>query len=146
VVDALSTKRWKSRPGTIEVTRSDGQRRYFSPGTVQHFKSGGYTGEWSGQDGKLAMLHQKEIVLNETDTKNILSAVNVVRALNDLFAGVGSNMTGARLFSGIGAAAAQSLDQNVHITATFPNVTEHTEIEKALNSLVNRASQFAYKS
>ena len=39
--------------------------------------------------------------------------------------------------------ASTTLDQNVHITAEFPNVTDHNEIEEALLSLTNRASQFA---
>jgi hypothetical protein len=29
--------------------------------------TGGYTGDW-GPDGKIAMLHQKELVLNAEDT------------------------------------------------------------------------------
>ena len=37
----------------------------------------------------------------------------------------------------------QTLDQNVTIEASFPNVTNHTEIEQALNNLVNMASQQA---
>ena len=35
----------------------------------------------------------------------------------------------------------QTLDQNVHITAEFPNVTDAREVENALNNLVNVASQ-----
>jgi hypothetical protein len=35
------------------------------------------------------------------------------------------------------------LDQNVHIEANFPSVTDHNEIEEALTTLINRASQFA---
>ena len=31
------------------------------------FDTGGYTGQW-GQEGKVAMLHEKELVLNKTDT------------------------------------------------------------------------------
>ena len=38
------------------------------------FDTGGYTGSW-GPEGRLAMLHQKEIVLNAQDTENLLSAV-----------------------------------------------------------------------
>jgi hypothetical protein len=34
---------------------------------ISSFASGGYTGDW-GTDGKLALLHEKEIVLNEEDT------------------------------------------------------------------------------
>jgi len=41
---------------------------------------------------------------------------------------------------------AQTLDQNVHITAEFPNVQDHNEIEMALTSLVNRASQHAWRN
>ena len=33
------------------------------------------------------------------------------------------------------------LEQNVHIEANFPNVTNHNEIEEALRNLVNAASQ-----
>jgi len=32
------------------------------------------------------------------------------------------------------------LEQNVHIEAEFPNVTDHNEIEQAFNNLVNMAS------
>ena len=35
------------------------------------------------------------------------------------------------------------LDQNVHIDANFPNVNNHTQIEEALNNLVNMAAMRA---
>ena len=45
--------------------------------------SGMYTGEWDGpntdSNGRLAVLHQKELVLNATDTENILDAVKIIR-------------------------------------------------------------------
>ena len=37
------------------------------------FDTGGYTGEW-GSYGKLAVLHEKELVLNKNDTKNYLDS------------------------------------------------------------------------
>ena len=43
------------------------------------FATGGYTGDFT--DGKLAFLHEKELVLNQEDTKNMLAAVSTVRAL-----------------------------------------------------------------
>lgn len=43
------------------------------------FKSGGYTGDWSGSDGRAALLHQKELVLNQSDTKNLLDSVKILR-------------------------------------------------------------------
>jgi hypothetical protein len=39
---------------------------------LEGFDTGGYTGEWSGAYGKLAMLHEKELVLNKHDTENFL--------------------------------------------------------------------------
>ena len=46
---------------------------------VQGLKTGGYTGDWSGSDGKLAFLHQKELVLNESDTSNLLKVITMLR-------------------------------------------------------------------
>ena len=37
----------------------------------------------------------------------------------------------------------QGLEQSVHITAEFPNVTDHYEVEEALNNLINTSSQYA---
>jgi hypothetical protein len=41
---------------------------------VTAFDTGGYTGSW-GPEGKMAMLHEKEIVLNKQDTANLLESV-----------------------------------------------------------------------
>jgi hypothetical protein len=40
--------------------------------------TGMYTGEW-GSEGKLAILHEKELVLNKEDTANMLAAVGMIR-------------------------------------------------------------------
>ena len=115
--------------------------------------SGMYTGSW-GDSGKLAILHEKELVLNADDTENILNAVDLVRSLagrlagmqsmfNDEVAGLGSVLLQTSSGAATGTAA---LDQQVHITATFPNVNSQVQIENALNNLVNRASQYAFKS
>ena len=37
----------------------------------------------------------------------------------------------------------QTLEQQVHIVAEFPNVNDHNEIEQAFNNLINTASQYA---
>ena len=39
----------------------------------------------------------------------------------------------------------QAIEQTVHITAEFPGATEALQIETALNNLVNRASQYAFR-
>jgi hypothetical protein len=35
---------------------------------ISSYDTGGYTGSWSNSNGKLGVLHQKEIVLNASDT------------------------------------------------------------------------------
>lgn len=108
--------------------------------------TGGYTGEWGDSSGKLAVLHEKELVLNSDDTANILSAVDMIRSISNTI-DLNALAAGA-VFAGRGAAVVSSfgkdtLEQNVHITAEFPSVSDHNEIEEALNSLVERAAQFA---
>lgn len=114
----------------------------------QKYDTGGYTGNW-GSDGKLAVLHEKELVLNKEDTANILNAVNAVRSLSsgilkDIFANSGFLMD---LLSGMSSAPSINpngqLEQNVRIEASFPNVSSKDEIEAAFTDLVNQAAQFA---
>jgi hypothetical protein len=47
---------------------------------ITSLDTGGFTGAW-GSNGKMAMLHEKELVLNKTDTSNFLQAVNITRDL-----------------------------------------------------------------
>ena len=115
--------------------------------SIATFDTGGATGSWGDASGRLAFLHQKELVLNETDTENILRAVQAVRMMTSIFNGaavgdINSLMSSSNgLLSGINTT--EQLDQNVHIEANFPNVTQHTEIEQAFNNLVNMASMRA---
>ena len=109
------------------------------------FDTGGYTGEW-GSEGKLALLHEKEIVLNKADTKNLLDIVSMVREMT------GSSLLGANgMMSGMMEALASitnnstSNNQTVQITAEFPNVRVASEIEEAFNNLTNIASQHAFQ-
>ena len=110
------------------------------PNTVLSvFDTGGYTGEW-GKEGRLAMLHQKEIVLNEDDTKNLLKSVDLIRDMKDLFqTKISMGNFNYNVLAGAGTA---DLQQQVHIDASFPNVVDHNEIELALNNLVNSTTQF----
>ena len=115
----------------------------FGVGGLAGFASGGYTGDW-GPQGKLAMLHEKELVLNAADTENLLSTVGLVREISNM---IDIQASGASLFnlmanSGL-TTANEVLEQNVTIHAEFPNATNHSEIEEAFNNLVNKASQYA---
>lgn len=112
--------------------------------TTQKYDTGGYTGEW-GQDGKLAVLHQKELVLNASDTANMLDIVNVVRDIVQQIDAQALYSRGRRFNLPRIETRAETLEQNVHIEANFPNATSHQEIEQAFDNLINLASQYANK-
>lgn len=112
--------------------------------TTQKYDTGGYTGEW-GQDGKLAVLHQKELVLNASDTANMLDIVNIVRDIVQQIDAQALYSRGRRFDLPRIETRAESLEQNVHIEANFPNATSHQEIEQAFDNLINLASQYANK-
>jgi hypothetical protein len=40
------------------------------------FDTGGYTGAW-GAEGRLGILHEKELVLNASDTSNLLASLDI---------------------------------------------------------------------
>ena len=111
------------------------------------FDTGGYTGAW-GPEGKLAVLHEKELVLNAQDTENLLAGTMILREIsqmldrNALLASLGMADFEALKLS---ETADQVLQQDVTIHAEFPNVTDHNEIELAIDNLINAASQHAYK-
>ena len=122
-------------------------------GKISSLNTGGYTGEWTNgdHDGRLAFLHQKELVLNSEDTENILSAVNVVRSIggllsslktsmNNRIAGLTSKFSRGNDVSNNG----MTIEQKVSIEAKFEGQTESSQIETALMNLVNYASQHAY--
>lgn len=112
--------------------------------TIQKYDTGGYTGEW-GQDGKLAVLHQKELVLNASDTANMLDIVNIVRDIVQQIDAQALYSHGRRFDLPRIQTRAETLEQNVHIEANFPNATSHQEIEQAFDNLINLASQYANK-
>ena len=124
---------------------SGGGGSFGGTGAGRSFDTGGYTGEW-GPEGRLAMLHQKEIVLNAHDTENLLSIVSMVRDMNDRIElnarAMQYGLTAAYTANNI-KSQNDTLQQEVHITAEFPNATNHSEIEEAFRNLTNLASQYA---
>lgn len=124
---------WNNNRGNLR----SGNPNLIYPGEVIRLDTGGYTGEWNSADGKLAMLHQKELVLNAQDTENILSAVSMMRSM---LSNIGSQSLGQIQNS------ESAFEQNVHIEASFPNVSSTHEIEAALNNLVNAATQHIHNN
>lgn len=157
--------------GTIAVTDSAGNIQrittekelkhkagWINVNTRQEYATGGYTGTWvnGSTDGRWAVLHQKELVLNENDTKNFLSAINTIRDLNS---GLNHSIQDAVLnavartaigMGGLNTSALNGINnssnstENVYnITAEFPNAENVNEIREAILSLPNLASQYA---
>lgn len=124
-------------------TPSGGHLGWIKP--EQMFDTGGYTGAW-GKGGRMAMLHEKELVLNADDTRNVLAAVNAVRQITEQLKGTALS---GNLANSIGRAVQNTIqgsnvEQRVEITANFPNVNSAQEIENALLNLSDTSYQYAY--
>lgn len=118
--------------------------------------SGAYTGDWGPgegigiDNGKIIKVHPKELILNKSDTRNILRAVDIVRNMNDWIDKQVQSMVDfgqAKLGSLIDKTIppvyeTQPIKQEVTIQADFPGVTDHYEIEEALSNLSNNAAQY----
>lgn len=129
--------------GYSAFTKGSNYYKKFAP---SQFDTGGYTGAWGGT-GKLAMLHQKELVLNASDTENILNAVSIMR---DLVAAMKSDSV-QNIFSVVGGNhniagnTGHNIQQNVEIYADFPAVESAAEIKAALEGLAQQAVQYSFK-
>lgn len=116
---------------------------------VGSFDTGGYTGEW-GSDGRMAMLHEKELVLNKEDTSNILAAVNGIRQLSSIESAISKGIASMIMnMAGMGVnanyntneAKGNQTKQVFNIQAEFPNANNVSEIREAILSLPGLASQ-----
>lgn len=97
---------------------------------IAGFDTGGFTGRFKG--GKLGVLHEKKLILNQKDTENILSAVKLT-----------NNMMDKIRMPNIG-----SIAKNNNTTSTqqifqiskleFPNVKDGKDLQDALIGLPNR--------
>ena len=115
-------------------------------GNIIRLASGGYTGDWHSSEGRIAVLHQKQLVLNESDTKNILNSVSILRSMSDNVLGsIRNRNSNLNLANQSYLSSGDSVEQNVHIDATFPNVDSKREIEEAFNDLVSLAAQRAMR-
>lgn len=136
--------------GYIDPWQGEGNEEWWKALGIKGFDTGGYTGDWNSSEGRIAMLHEKELILNKADTKNLLSAVEVLRGMSSSIAGMllgnaGHQMNGLARAINVATIGTQdrTLQQQVHIDATFPGVTSAFEIETALNNIINDVSQYA---
>lgn len=91
-----------------------------------------------------------ELILNSTDTQNILDAVRNMREvvrmrMSSMNTGI-AKKTESNAEKTVINKDIQQVDQTVSIDATFPNVSVAAEIEEALNNLINQAVQYATRN
>ena len=122
------------------------------------YDTGGYTGSW-GSDGKIAMLHEKELVLNKKDTENMLDAVNLLRtfSVSEIADSIiGAAKTSASILAGVTSKASQAVAgvsnnqtnnyRDMTINADFSGVKSADAIYQALTELSNYGMQEAYSN
>ena len=152
----VNNKPWK----ILDITESLGEIYYkkdvgawFKESQLMKVYRTGGLADFTGPAWLDGTKSQPELVLNSSDTQNILSAVSLIRDMDGLLAGLNQNTFGRmaallnlpNIMSGVGRSN-DTIEQNVHIDATFPNVRESREIEEAFNNLVNIATQRAFKT
>lgn len=146
--------KWLAEKASGQLKQSNLSEGKFSELYVQlkdlmGFSTGGYT-----ENGGVAILHDKELVLNQDDTANMLSAIKILDSLApnlakilDNRANVGASMmaTKATISSSVSTLVNKDTTpvvQQVQIQADFPGVTSALEIEMALNNIINDATQY----
>jgi hypothetical protein len=97
------------------------------------------------KNGKLAVLHQKELILNADDTKNILAAVSIIRELSNSMR-ESLNPNNFKGTMNVSSTYNPLTEQRVEIQATFPNATDADDIREALIGLSDQAYQYAHRN
>lgn len=140
MAQALLSRKLSSSPSDSALKKL--YKKYINSNAVFGFDTGGYTGAWNDYEGRLAFLHQKELVLNQRDTENMLQMVEIARdamsaiaipslSLSNISKGFNNNISNG------------DFQQTVNISADFSGVRDRGEIEAAFNSLVNQAIQYS---
>ena len=163
--------------GGLDTRRDDLKRRLSTKGITKDntegytFRTGGYTGVWAGSNsvddirsGRLAILHEKELVLNQKDTKNLLDAVNVLRGISvdkisesiiaaarastSVLNGVGTSLmqTVAGLTQNVQSGNMNNFSRNMTVNADFSGVKTADAIYQALMELDNYGMQESYST
>lgn len=122
---------------------------YYDKFKPSAFDTGGYTGSWGDNEGRMALLHKKELVLNAADTENLLDSVKILRTVvNNLGGNIANKLSNINLGMTNMTNNPNNIpiDQKVHIDANFPNVNTKKQIEDAFSDLMNIAAQKILKN
>lgn len=135
---------WINQTDLHQLLGKSGQPALYKSVALQKYDTGGYTGDWNTADGKLALLHEKELVLNKNETADFLRMTEQFR---NIIANYDYQAAMKQIEFSLSAGAPpngtpQSIVQDVNISASFPNATNHSEIEQAFKNLINLSSQY----
>ena len=136
-------------PYPIAVKSNDSAYGWLKKHQIAKMAKGGYTGDWANTNGKLGILHEKELILNANRTQNLFKAfdslTNPTKVVQNLMSGL-EIMLRKQQFSFLDGKLKQAedngaIERNTIINANFPGVHAAVEIEKALNDLINLSTQ-----
>lgn len=85
------------------------------------FRSGGFTGDWSGDGGKVAILHKKELVLNQEQTSDILSTAKVVENIKNVLPSLGRSISRGNSNTTSDSTSSVSNEYNINVQVDSMN-------------------------
>lgn len=148
-------------PFPVAVMSNDSAYGWLKKYQIAKMDTGGYTGNWNSKEGKIGILHQKELVLNAYDTENFLEAIKIIERMltqNTLAEQIKENFLNKELTAEerfkqnaelisimkLQTEARKGVEQIVNVNANFPNARDAEEIKAAFESLTNQMTQYAY--
>lgn len=150
-----------NNPFPVAVMSNDSAYGWLKKYQIAKMNTGGYTGNWNSKEGKIGILHQKELVLNAYDTENFLEAIKIIErmlAQNTLAEQIKENFLNKELTAEerikqnaelisimkLQTEIGKGIEQIVNVNANFPNARDAEEIKTALEGLANQMTQYAY--
>ncbi|UUV46192.1 tape measure protein [Bacillus phage vB_BanS-Thrax2] len=97
---------------------------------IKAFDTGGYTGDWAGNDGKMALLHKKEQVLNQNDTKNLFDTVKLVDKMKEYLPQLTANNLAGKFANEGGV----NINNHYELTVNIENMNGTKEQAKSVSS------------
>jgi uncharacterized coiled-coil DUF342 family protein len=155
-VDKVVVKMEQVSEWQTKYTSSSGATRtastgLYTIGSVVNFDTGGYTGDWNPSEGisedpkggKLAVLHQKEMVLNKEDTSNLLEAVKINK---EMFSGLMNSSPISNIMNNTSNHSNVNEGDTVYNIESLelPNIQNVSQFLEELKNLPNRAIQYKY--
>lgn len=105
---------------------------------LKSFDTGGYTGSW-GSDGKLAMLHEKELVLNKGQTEDILNVVKLMNKMNIAIPKINRNSTIPTSTSNV--TNGDNYEINVNIESFGGSKSEANNLGKEISNILKKTGR-----